>query len=141
MSELKIVRVAVENTALSFDGFFDYAVPENLVEHIKVGARVLVPFGRANVKKIAVIFEIPEKATTTRLKEIVAVLDKTPVMREEQLRLASWISQNTFCPLYEAVKVQLPSGMHLKLSECYKANEGADLSSLSEEQLRIYREI
>ena len=120
MSELKIVKVAVENTALSFDGFFDYAVPDELVSLVKIGCRVLVPFGRANIKKIAMIFDIPEKAEAKNLKSITAVLDARPVMDKEHLDLAVWISQNTFCPIYDAVKVQLPSGMHLRLTECYE---------------------
>ena len=141
MSELKIVKVAVENTALSFDALFDYSVPSELCDFAKVGCRVLVPFGRANIKKIGMIFEVSEKADVSKLKAITAVLDEEPIMSGEQLKLAVWISQNTFCPLYEAVKVQLPSGMHLRLTECYEKTDAGDLSALSEEQLRVYREI
>ena len=141
MSELKIVKVAVENTALSFDALFDYSVPEELNEFAQVGRRVLVPFGRANVKKIGMIFEVCDKADAERLKSVTAVLDDASVMSKEQLDLAKWIAQNTFCPLYEAVKVQLPSGMHLRLTECYEKTDAGDLSTLSEEELRVYREI
>jgi len=141
LSELKIVKVAVENTALSFDGFFDYAVPDELVSLVKIGCRVLVPFGRANIKKIAMIFDITDKAEAKNLKSITAVLDARPVMDKEHLDLAVWISQNTFCPIYDAVKVQLPSGMHLRLTECYEKTDCGSLNELSEEHLRIYREI
>lgn len=144
MSELKIVKVAVENTALSFDGFFDYAVPNELSDYAQIGCRVLVPFGRANVKKIAMIFDIPDTAEIAHLKKITAVLDNAPVLSREQLELSQWMAQNTFCPIYEAVKVQLPAGMHLHLTECYECAENANLealAALSEEQQRIYREI
>ena len=141
MSELKIVKVAVENTALSFDALFDYSVPAELASFAEVGRRVLVPFGRANIKKIGMIFEVCDKAEAQRLKSVTAVLDGESVMSKEQLDLAKWIAQNTFCPLYEAVKVQLPSGMHLRLTECYEKTNAGDLSALSEEELRIYREI
>ncbi|MEE1279355.1 MAG: primosomal protein N' [Oscillospiraceae bacterium] len=144
MSELKTIRVAVENTALSFDGFFDYALPIELEPFAKIGCRVLVPFGRANVKKIAMIFDFPKKVEVERLKKVTAVLDSEPVMSTEQLELAQFISKTTFCPLYEAVKAQLPSGMHLRLTECYQRAEIENselLSELSDEQMRIYREI
>ena len=141
MSELKIVKVAVENTALSFDALFDYSVPAELTSFVEVGRRVLVPFGRANIKKIGMIFEVSDKAEAERLKSVTAVLDDSSIMSKEQLDLAKWIAQNTFCPLYEAVKVQLPSGMHLRLTECYEKTNAGDLSTLSEEELRIYREI
>lgn len=141
MPRLKVVKVAVENTALSFDALFDYLVPENLCDKAKAGCRVLVPFGRANVKKIAMIFEEYYKEDAENLKSITAVLDNAPIMDDEHLDLAIWISKNTFCPIYEGVKVQLPSGMHLKLTECYEKTGYGNLSALSEEELRIYREI
>ena len=144
MSELKIIKVAVENTALSFDAFFDYAVPEELSDYAQVGCRVLVPFGRANIKKIGMIFDEIQRAEPEKLKKVTAVLDNSPVFSKQQLDLAVFISQNTFCPLYEAVKVQLPSGMHLKLTECYSAKKNVSedkLESLTPEQFAIYKEI
>ncbi len=141
MSELKIVKVAVENTALSFDGFFDYALPKNLEPYAQIGCRVLVPFGRANVKKVAMIFDYPKTAQADRLKCVTAVLDSSPIVNKEQLELAQFISKTTFCPIFEAVKVQLPSGMHLRLRECYRALDNAALSELTDEQMLIYREI
>jgi len=141
LPRLKIVKVAVENTALSFDALFDYLVPDTLCDKAKAGCRVLVPFGRANVKKIGMIFEEYYKDEVKNLKSITAVLDSAPVMDEEHLSLAVWISKNTFCPIYEGVKVQLPSGMHLKLTECYEKTGYGNINSLSEEELRVYREI
>jgi primosomal protein N' (replication factor Y) len=141
LSELKIVKVAVENTALSFDALFDYSVPEELSERAEVGCRVLVPFGRANTKKIGMIFEVCSKTDAQRVKNITAVLDKTPIFTRHHLDLALWISQTTFCPIYEAVKVQLPSGMHLKLIECYEANREFCEDELENDFLMLYKEI
>ena len=45
MTEI-IAKVAVENTAYSFDEAFDYAIPDFLRSEVKAGVRVLVPFGR-----------------------------------------------------------------------------------------------
>lgn len=139
MTELKIVKVAVENIALSFDTLFDYRVPVELLNNVEVGRRVLVPFGRANVKKIGMIFEVCNKSDATVLKNITAVLDDSPIMSAMHLELAKYISQTTFCPLYEAVKVQLPSGMHLRLSECYEAIPDCITDNLNEDAVAIYK--
>ncbi len=144
MSELKIVKVAVENTAFSFDALFDYAVPSELADKVFVGSRVLVPFGRANVKKIAMVFAFSYNAETQKLKKISAVLDSSPIMSEEGLELAKWIAQNTFCTLYEAVKIQLPSGVHLKLTESYEAvvpQDDVKLETLTPDESALYRAI
>lgn len=139
MTELKIVKVAVENIALSFDTLFDYRVPTELLSKAEVGCRVLVPFGRANTKKIGMIFEVCKKTDAPVLKNITAVLDDSPIMNANHLELAKYISQTTFCPLYEAVKVQLPSGMHLKLSECYEAVLDCSFENLSDDAAAILK--
>ena len=36
-----IAKVAVENTAFSFDDAFDYAIPEKLSKDVRPGVRVL----------------------------------------------------------------------------------------------------
>ena len=139
MTELKIVKVAVENIALSFDTLFDYRVPTELLGKVEVGCRVLVPFGRANTKKIGMIFEVCKKTDAPVLKNITAILDDSPIMNANHLELAKYISQTTFCPLYEAVKVQLPSGMHLKLSECYEAVPDCSFENLSDDAAAILK--
>ncbi len=139
MTELKIVKVAVENIALSFDTLFDYRVPTELLSKAEVGCRVLVPFGRANTKKIGMIFEVCKKTDAPVLKNITAILDDSPIMNDNHLELAKYISQTTFCPLYEAVKVQLPSGMHLKLSECYEAVLDCSFENLSDDAAAIFK--
>ena len=48
-----IAKVAVENTAFSFDDAFDYAIPEKLSKDVRPGVRVLVPFGRGSKKRQA----------------------------------------------------------------------------------------
>ena len=48
MNGLTVVKVAVENTAYSFDMLFDYSVPDSLCSQLVAGMRVLVPFGTSS---------------------------------------------------------------------------------------------
>ena len=57
-----IAKVAVENTAFSFDDAFDYAIPEKLSKDVRPGVRVLVPFGRGSKKRQGVVFALREKS-------------------------------------------------------------------------------
>ena len=43
--EFLIAGIAVDNTTYSFDRLFSYKIPDHL-SNVKVGQRVLVPFGR-----------------------------------------------------------------------------------------------
>ena len=56
MGLLTVAKVAVENTAYSFDMLFDYSVPDFLCSEISVGKRVLVPFGNSSKKRIGIVF-------------------------------------------------------------------------------------
>ena len=62
-----VVGVLVQLSSQNVDRVFDYLVPEHLIPSIKVGVRVLVPFGKQNLEGF--ILEI--KTNSDReLKEI-----------------------------------------------------------------------
>ena len=68
-----VVGVLVQLSSQNVDRVFDYLVPEHLIPSIKVGVRVLVPFGKQNLEGF--ILEI--KTNSDReLKEIYSILDK-----------------------------------------------------------------
>ena len=100
------------------DGFFTYSVPSSADEQVEVGKRVLVPFGR-NKTYVGIIASIhhqqPEGYQT---KDILQVLDSTPMLLGSQLRLWQWIADYYMSPIGEVFKAALPSG--LKAEDGYK---------------------
>lgn len=100
------------------DGFFTYSVPSSANEQVEVGKRVLVPFGR-NKTYVGIIASIhhqqPEGYQT---KDILQVLDSTPMLLGNQLRLWQWIADYYMSPIGEVFKAALPSG--LKAEDGYK---------------------
>lgn len=100
------------------DGFFTYSVPSSANEQVEVGKRVLVPFGR-NKTYIGIIASMhhqqPEGYQT---KDILQVLDSTPILLGSQLRLWQWIADYYMSPIGEVFKAALPSG--LKAEDGYK---------------------
>lgn len=139
MSSDLVARIAVENTAYSFDKPFDYLVPKKLADRCKAGMRVLVPFGRGNKKRQGVVLEVLY-SQTDGLKSIICLLDNEPVLSEEMIKTAEFISEHCFCTLYDAIKTMLPAGISYKVTSVYGANEISDdaLSLLSDEQRRVY---
>ena len=100
------------------DGFFTYSVPSSANEQVEVGKRVLVPFGR-NKTYVGIIASMhhqqPEGYQT---KVILQVLDSTPMLLGNQLRLWQWIADYYMSPIGEVFKAALPSG--LKAEDGYK---------------------
>ena len=139
MSSDLVARIAVENTAYSFDKPFDYLVPKKLADRCKAGMRVLVPFGRGNKKRQGVVLEVLY-SQTDGLKSIICLLDNEPVLSEEMIKTAEFISEHCFCTLYDAIKTMLPAGINYKVTSVYGANEISDdaRSLLSDEQRRVY---
>lgn len=123
---MKYAKVAVESAVYTFDKAFDYEIPASLEQSVKKGCRVTVPFGNGNKKRIGVVYDVCDFTESKRVKKITDVLDKEPMLGEEMLSLAEWIKDRTFCTLYEAAKVMLPSGINHKMVLSYAADPEAD---------------
>ena len=132
-----VVRVAVENTAYSFDKDFDYAVPDRLEKDCVAGARVLVPFGRGNRRRQGIITEVLREDNSS-LKEIISVLDDEPVLSAELLAAAKFMKEHYFCTTYEAVKTMLPAGVNYKVTTVYGIKSSDFDSELEVEEQRLY---
>lgn len=139
MSSNLVVRVAVENTAYSFDKAFDYAVPEAFASRTEPGKRVLVPFGRGNRRRQGMIFEVlVSEEDNNSLKEIITVLDKEPVLTPELLDAALFMKERTFCTAYDAVKTMLPAGINYKVTTVYGIKASDADGELTDEEQRLY---
>ena len=103
---------------LPLDGVFTYSVPTSEEGRVKVGARVVVPFGRSKTY-VGIIsnihFQSPEGYQT---KDILQVIDFSPILLDTQLKLWQWIADYYMSPIGEVYKAALPSG--LKAEDGYK---------------------
>ncbi len=137
--EQSVALVAVENVAYHFDIFYSYTLPENLREKAQIGARVLVPFGRSKVaKRQGVIFGFAEKQGNIRYKDIISVLDDKPFFTKENLEIAEFLKDRTFCSYFEAIKVQFPAGYAFKTDVRYLAVATKEPKNLSDIERQVY---
>ena len=96
---------------LPLDGVFTYSVPSSLEEQVLTGLRVLVPFGR-NKTYVGIISSIHHQAPEGyQTKDILQVLDVSPILLDSQLRLWKWIAEYYMSPIGEVYKAALPSGL------------------------------
>lgn len=99
---------------LALANSYTYLVPKDMEDDVRIGVRVIVSFG---AKKIytALIYRIHnEKPEFFEPKEIVAVLDDKPVVRNSQIKLWEWIASYYQCTLGEVYKAALPAGLKLE---------------------------
>ena len=110
-----IVGVLVEISAKAVDKVFEYHVPKSLEKSIKVGIRVLVPFG--NMKLVGFVLEIKNEKTTTKdLKEIISIIDKDIVLNKELLELGNTMKNMTLATLISCYQVMLPKALKAKVN-------------------------
>ena len=97
-------------------GTFTYVVPEGM--DVRVGVRVLVSFGRSKTYVGLVARQHDMKPEGYEVKPVIQVMDATPIVTEEQLRLWWWISDYYLSPIGEVYKAALPAG--LKAEDGYR---------------------
>ena len=101
---------------LPLQGTFTYAVPDGMT--VGVGARVVVPFGRSKAY-VGLVDRVHEvKPEGYEVKAIRQVMDASPIVTEQQLKLWHWISDYYLSPIGEVYKAALPGG--LKAEDGYK---------------------
>ena len=123
-------ETSVDGVLPSFDKTYAYLIKED-ADKIKVGTRVLVPFGNGNKPHMAVVTGITcEKPDAKRIKSIIRVVDDEPVITPEMLKTAFWIKERTFCSVYDIVKAMLPAGINYKTVISYSLNEESDTVKL-----------
>ncbi len=108
-----VVGVLVEISNKAVDKIFDYNVPDTLIKDIKIGIRVLVPFGRMTLEGF--VLEIKESSDTDReLREILDVVDADIVLNEELLELGKTMKSKTLATLISCYQVMLPKALKAK---------------------------
>lgn len=137
--EQTVATIGIENVSYHFDILYGYTVPENLLEKVSVGSRVIVSFGKGNSKRQGIVFGFEKAENKKKYKTILEVLDESPVLTEEMIEIAKFLKDRTFCTFYEAAKVQLPAGFNYKINVTYVAlGENKASDALSSQEKAVY---
>lgn len=93
---------------------FTYSVPDVMAAQLRVGCRVLVPFGRKKYYTAIVTMIHSIKPKGYEVKEILSMLDDEPIVKHPQLKLWEWISEYYLCSLGDVYKAAVPSGLKVE---------------------------
>ncbi len=96
---------------LPLQGTFTYALPAAMQSAVKVGMRVLVPFGR-NKTYLGIVARLhDEQPQGYEVKSVMQLMDAEPIVTPEQLRLWQWIADYYLSPIGDVYKAALPAGL------------------------------
>ena len=104
------VDVLVELKTKKIDKTFSYLVPSNLIDKIKLGIRVIVPFGKQKLEGFVLGIK-KELNEEYEIKSIIDVVDNETILNEELLSIGKYISKKTMCNLISAYQTMLPTAL------------------------------
>ncbi len=91
---------------------FTYRLPYELNDVVKVGMRVIVPFGKMKLLS-GLVLSITTTVPSYNVKYVVDVPDDKPIVNNFQMDLWRWISDYYICHLGEVMQAALPSVLKL----------------------------
>lgn len=140
-----VVGVLVELSNKNIDKMFEYSVPEELKDKIKIGIRVSVPFGRMTLEGF--VLEIKDfRSTDKELRSIIDIVDLDIVLNNELLELGKKVQDKTLATLISCYQVMLPKALkakkgqniNIKYDTFYRLSDCCDDYKLKGKQLEIF---
>ena len=110
---LLLAQAAVNDANIHFDRLYSYLIPAQLVGKVYPGSMVLVPFGRGNKARMAVVLAVEEAEETDAPQRLKSLYDAAPEdarLTPDLLELVRFLKERTFCTWFEAVKAVIPYG-------------------------------
>ena len=118
-----IAKIAVSAATFAIDKPYSYWIHQGM--EAKIGIRVMIPFGKGNKRTEGIILAL-EDGTADGLKAVDRLLDVTPLVSQDMLKLAAFLRERYFCTFYDAIRTMLPAGVWFHASDTYRLTE--DLS-------------
>src|SRR2546429_3657666 len=103
MAKANYIRVIIDR---AIHRELDYLVPETLADRVGVGSRVRVPF--RDKSTLATVVAALDHSDAESIRPIEAVIGEAPILSEQLLELARWISAYYCCPIETVMRSLLP---------------------------------
>ena len=122
---------------LPLNATFTYRIPNEFSHQARVGQRVIVQFGSKKYYTgiIEAITPIAHEAFET--KDIVSILEESPILKHPQLKLWHWLSDYYLCAIGDVYKAAVPAGLKIESETFIELNsdfEEIELNRLNERE-------
>lgn len=110
---MKYVQVILNKKSNHTDHLYTYICNEDAV---KIGSRVLVPFGQGNRVSEAYVFFVMQQTEVEvdKLKSVARVLDDEVSLSTEAVSLCCWMKEAYRCRYADAIQCFIPAGASMK---------------------------
>ena len=112
-----IAKVIVDNKSKSLDRPFDYLVPAELENEIRVGSRLLVPFGRNDKELEGYCMALCSESGAKNMKSVIKLAHDIPAFDADMLEVIEWMHEKYLAPYLDIIRAVVPAGTALKSRE------------------------
>ena len=127
-----IAKVVINSNTLSTDSIYDYLIPENLVQKVKIGSRVKVSFGRSDRLTEAYVLDIVSHSEFQNLKPIADVINDISYFDNSDAELIKFMRHRYFCSYISAIRCMLPPGVNMKFVNYYSLANDVPYETIKE---------
>lgn len=103
------------------DQTFTYTIPDYLIKDVKVGSRVLVPFGNRTLTGF--VLNLSKETEVEKLRQIHSVLDIEPILNSEMIEFSKWISDYYLSPIGEIISQFIPKNISINSEILFELSE------------------
>ncbi len=123
---------------LALPNVYTYSVPVQMITSALPGCRAEVLFGK-NKKYAGIIKKIVTEEPPYKTKPLLNILDDTPLIYPQQLKLWQWLSEYYMCTEGEVMAAALPANFKLSSETVLIFNEeyGDDFTGLGDEEFLV----
>ena len=131
------------NKTDSTDRVFTYGIPDALKAKIKIGQRVIVPFGLNSKKMEGYVVELTDSINFSpkKLKYIIEILEEKPALTASQIELSKVISLAIPCRRLDMIKAMIPAINRIQIEKNTKVYYTTDFDIELSQGRQIARNI
>ena len=105
-----LASVIIEYSVKSLNKVFDYTVPDNMKNIIRIGHKVMIPFASKEVEGFVLNIH-DNKDEKLEYKSITKICDSDFYLNNELLKLGQYMSNSLMCNLISCYQVMLPKAL------------------------------
>lgn len=103
-------EIIINNNVKALNRIFDYIIPDELINDVRIGSRVFVPFGNGNKLYDGFVINIKENEESKYKIKPIAKVEEKDSLTEFNIHLAKLMARKYFCNISECIKLMLPPG-------------------------------
>lgn len=134
---MKFIEVFIQNNITKIDTIYTYSTDLDL----EPGMRVIVPFGRGNSVKVALVLRILDDFNESyKVKKVIKQIDYSPIITEDLIKLGFYMNERYLTTFNQSFMPILPPGDFKTLKTEFKIVTENNLSDDEKNKLRNLNE-